>query len=463
MKNFKIICLLFLFTAIGLTSCQKDEYSLGDKPETSQIDYEVIQDYNVDPGGNTVILKLNSDKVTPIWNYGTGRSNRAIDTIRFAFKGEYTIDLDVVSAGGIVDLDPITISVTEDNLNYVNDPLWTALTGGVGQSKTWLLDLDEEGVSKYFAGPMYFYGTENGWLEGGDAGCYGDDCWNWSPDWAGNSWLMPAADFGYMTFSLDGGPYVTVDNKTLASGEKSGSFYLDKDKHTLSLVNAVMLHNQGNDACVNDWGKITVFSLTDDTMQLGVLRRDDCDGAAMLVYNFISKEYSDNYVPVVEEPSIDEGFDPSFEPGELLTMLTGGPSAGRVWKLDAAGNPIDWIAGGIGWTVDSSSSYNWGWNEAWDAAADDSWIRFDQWGGMNYTRSQNGVESTGTFSINAETNEITLINNTLIQEPGSWMNPTINVIKVIKAYDDYESKGIWFGTSYDDSKDEWFAFHYVVL
>ena len=38
----------------------------------------------------------------------------------------------------------------------------------------------------FYAGPMFFYGTDNAWLEGGDNGCYGTDCWNWSPEWKGN-------------------------------------------------------------------------------------------------------------------------------------------------------------------------------------------------------------------------------------------------------------------------------------
>jgi hypothetical protein len=43
------------------------------------------------------------------------------------------------------------------------------------------------------------------------------------------------------------------------------------------------------------------------------------------------------------------------------------------------------------------------------------------------------------------------------------MNPTTNVIKVVKVFNaDFETKGIWFGTSYDESKDEWFVFHYVI-
>ncbi|MDT0685407.1 hypothetical protein [Autumnicola psychrophila] len=472
MKNLK---LWFGFFLVGLllSSCQSEEYSMGDKLDPSEIDFEVIQDYDIDAGGNTVILKFNTPGATPVWNYGTGKSSRAVDTVRFAFQGDYEINLDVITAGGVVDVDPVTISVTEDNLSYVEDPLWTKLTGGNGQSKTWLLDLDEEGTSTYFGGPLYFYGTNNGWLEGGSewdggaTGCYeeGGDCWNWSPEWAGNTWLMPAGDYGSMTFSLEGGPFVTVDHQMAANlGEQSGTFFLDKDNHTLTLTDAGILHNEGVDACAINWGNVHIFSLTDDTMQLGVLRPDGCnnEGPAMLVYNFITEEYKENYVPEVEEPTIDEGFDPEFESGELLQILTGGPSSGRYWQLDANGNPIDWIASGMGWTENADSSRDWGWNSNWDELAANSWIRFDQWGGMNYTRNQNGVQTSGTFSINEENNEIILeAGNTLLGVEGHGLSPSTSTLKVIKAYDDV-SRGIWLGTLYDESKDEWLAFHYIL-
>ncbi|MEL4307738.1 hypothetical protein [Joostella sp. CR20] len=297
--------LSLLLVAIGLiySSCDDHEYEMGSKLAIDKIDFTIEQDLSIDAGGNTVILTSNTPEIIPIWDYGTGKSNRAIDTINFAFAGEYVIKFSAMTEGGVVEADPVTITVTEDNFNYVQNPLWIKLSGGVGESKTWVLDLDENGVSKYFVGPQYFYGTDNGWLEdgnewsGGSTGCYGDDCWNWSPDWQGNQWLMEAGDYGTMTFSLDGGPFVSVNHLMMPSlGEENGTYYLDANAHTLTLTNAEMLHNQGNDACVDSWSSIRIFSLTDDTMQLGVLRKDSCDGAAMLVYNFISKEYSDNWV-----------------------------------------------------------------------------------------------------------------------------------------------------------------------
>ena len=192
--------------------------------------------------------------------------------------------------------------------------------------------------------------------------------------------------------------------------------------------------------------------------------RTNSEGPWWLIWNYVSKEYADNYVPVITDPVFDEGFNPTFAPGELLTMLTGGAGAGRLWKLDGNGNPVDWLAAGVGWTTGASSSYNWGWNDDWAAIATNSWIRFDQWNGvLGYTRNQNGVLTSGTFTINEETNEINLGTETLLQNSTSWMNPTTNVIKVVKAFnEDYLVKGIWFGTSYNATNDEWFVFHYIV-
>lgn len=299
MKKFKIHILLLIAAVIAIVwSCQDFDNEIGRKLDVSELDFTVVQDYTTDPGGNTVILTNNTPKTIPVWDYGTGKSNRAIDTIHFAFAGTYTIKFAALTDGGLVNAEPVTITVTEDNFSYIDDPLWVMLSGGAGNHKTWLLDLDANGVSKYFAGPQYFYGTDNGWLEGGEDGCYGSDCWNWNPDWAGNQWLMDAADFGTMTFNLEGGPNVIVNHLTIPSlGTQVGTYYLDAEAHTLTMTNAGILHNSGNDACVNNWGSIKIFSLTEDTMQLGVLRKDDCDGAAMLVYNFISQEYNDTWEP----------------------------------------------------------------------------------------------------------------------------------------------------------------------
>lgn len=475
MKNIKLIISFCLLTLVAFTSCSDDDYKLGTLPDKSEITYDLYQDLNLDPGGNTVILKNTTPETILTWNYGTGKSTKAVDTIHYAFKGDYTINITATTDGGLVYLDPVTVAVTEDNLNYVNDPLWTALSGGVGESKTWVLDLTEDGLSKYFTGPLSFYGTSNGWLEegnewdGGATGCYGDDCWNWDPEYA--DWLLPLGDYGTMTFSLDGGAIFTNVKPMEGNIQENGTYYLDVDNKMLTINDASILRgykaNNAGLAGVSDWTNYTVLSLDENTMQLGVIRDKDIDGEgpAMLVYNFISKDYSDNWVPEDIIPEIDEGFNPTFQSGELLQILTGGPAAGRFWKLDGSGNPVDWIAGGIGWTTSSADSYDWGWNDTWTETAANSWIRFDQYGGsQNYYKNENGIETKGTFTINADTNEVMLSDSaTLIGVEGHWMSPTTSTLTVIKAVPDtFQSTGLWFGTSYDASKDEWLAFHYVI-
>ena len=166
--------------------------------------------------------------------------------------------------------------------------------------------------------------------------------------------------------------------------------------------------------------------------------------------------------PPPSAPKPDDGFNPTFAPGEILNMLTGGSaSPGRFWTLDVNGNPIDWIAKGNGWTIDKSSSYNWGWDDSWDVAVKDAGIRFD-YDGQKYTRIQNATVTTGTFTIDEAKNEVTLVGNTLLQNSASWMNPSATTLKIVKGWPaDYRTKGIWFGTSYDAGKDEWFAWHYI--
>ncbi|POY37463.1 hypothetical protein C3K47_06790 [Solitalea longa] len=459
MKHLKKFIWVVLIGISFITSCQKETYELGRLLDKSEIKFEVVQDLVADPGGNTVILINKTPGTIAKWDYGTGKSMKDRDTIRYAFKGDYTVNLSFATDGGIVEADPVTVKVTADNLNYVSDPLWIALSGGPGNEKSWVLDV----TAKYFAGPLFFAGTNNEWpytKETESFGCGGSDCWNWNPQ-NDPSWLVPSGDYGTMTFSLKGGPFVKTNHLMLSGrGQESGTYYLDKDKKTLTMTGATPLHDTFRDGCVGEWGKIRVMSLTENTMQLAVLRTS-CEGPCLLIYNFISKEYSDNWVPPAPPAGddFDEGFNPALSSNELVDMLTG--TSTRTWGLDVNGNPVDWVAKGKGWTAGQGDSRDWGWNDSWVAAATNSWIKFEKTG-LKYTRSQNGTLTSGTFSVDASTNEINLGSNTLIQNAGHWMNPTQTTIKVIKAFKGEEAtKGIWLGTAYDSTKDEWLVFHYI--
>jgi hypothetical protein len=453
MKKIQTILYALLGMLFLATSCQDDDHALGSKLDKSQITFEVKQALNIDAGGNTVILINSTPGTISMWDYQTGKSNRAIDTVHYPFKGKYTIKFSVMTGGGLVALDSTIVEVTEDNLAYVNDPSWTMLTGGAGNEKSWVLDTE----AKYFSGPISFYNATTlavAW-EPGLADVYPN--------------IMSAGDYGVMTFDLkQGANYHAVKLQEGPQKEENSTFALNTSTMTLTIHgDATILRSykpaKNGMTGISDWQNYVVFSLTEDVMQLGVLRDKDVDGEGpiLITYNFLSKEYSDNWVPSGPLPP-DEGFNPEFEPGELLTLLAGGPFQSQAFVLDTAGNPVDWIGKGRGWTTGHASSRDWGWNDSWDDAVKDSWIRFDRVG-LKYSRYQDGVLTEGTFSINEATNEITLTNGLLLQNSASWMSPAATVIKVVKAFPgETAEKGIWFGTSYDTPKDEWFAFHYII-
>jgi hypothetical protein len=281
MKFIKQITLLIFIVAAFVLSCKKKDYSLGRLPDKSEINMEVKQDLVVDPGGNTVYLINHTDKVEPVWNYTTGKSMRRVDTVRYAFKGDYKIARSAITDGGIVYLDTINIRVTQDNLNYVSDPLWIALSGGPGNEKVWTLDLDANGVSKSFDGPVFFCGDEYRW--GGTCAKPGGNCWTWFPKWSDNTWICPKGDYGTMTFSLKGGPFIKVDQKMIPnSGVFNGTYYLDKDAKTISFSGVTPL-NQGWDQL---YSKGWLITLTDKTMQIAFKHPSKAEAE---IFNYISQ------------------------------------------------------------------------------------------------------------------------------------------------------------------------------
>jgi hypothetical protein len=471
MKLIKGIALFGFIAVFTVVSCKKKDYSLAGTPDKSAIDMEVKQDLTVDAGGNTVYLINHTDQVEPVWDYATGKSLRRVDTVRYAFKGDYTIKRTAVTGGGLVELDPVTIHVTKDNLNYVNDALWILLSGGPGKEKTWVLDADPAGNEKMYSSPIYFSGASNvnstkasdglsvKWVQCTDKS--DPLCWMYAPNYVNDTWAADKRDYGFMTFSLKGGPFLTTDHKGVAGvTTESGTYYLDINTLTLTTSNATVLSVAFTPGDANVYSA-KVLTLNENTLQLAVKNKTKNE---YQVLNYISKQYNDSWVPPPPPAAKpDDGFKPVFASGEILKMLTGGPtSAGRYWNLDVNGNPVDWIAKGNGFTKDKSSSATWGWNQTWDDAVVDSYIRFDNVSGQNYSRYQNGVLTKGTFTIDETNNEVTLVGNTLLQNPASWMSPTATKLKIVKGWPtDYRTKGVWFGTSYDAGKDEWFAFHYV--
>ena len=464
MKNIKIVITTFLMLALLMSSCSPDTYSLDGITDKSDIQYEIKQDLVVDPGGNTVILINKTPGVVLTWDYVTGKSNKATETVKYAFKGNYTIKITAVTAGGIVELDPYTITVSKDNLNYVNDPLWTALSGGVGNEKTWYLDLNADGVSKYFSGPLTFSGNKLGWQKE----CTGDTalCWTWEPEWKGNEWIADKGDYGSMTFSLKGGPFVTVNHKlTTTRGIENGTYFLDAAKHELTMTNAAILQNSWGANDVADWSNYKIINLTEDVMQIAAYHKSK---AEFVIFNFISKNYSDNWV-AKDVPDPNPAIDLSG--GTVDDLLSTTTTNTKTWSL-SKDTPFNW--------TDLNGIFLNNWNSVadYEAAGWTGYVTADQANviknkisfsadGTVKTVTSNGATATGTYETSTDgTNIITFTGITPSFPIGSsWATVSTtdqNQWKIVKtAKTGNVVTDIWFGKR-DPIKSEYMVFHFVL-
>jgi hypothetical protein len=272
MKNKLKILLPFLGLALLFTACTPENPKLEALMDKSALKFSITTDPS---NPNKFILTSLTPDVTPYWVTPMGNSTSAIDTIDIPFPGTDTIRYSVEGAGGLASADPYVVKVTTLDSNYVSGPMWKDLTGGYGKSKTWVLDCDANGVSKYFAGPIYFAGI--------------DLSWEWDAGWA--SWIMPLGNYGTMTFNLIGNANFSSNNEMLPLGSATGTFMLYPSTNQLQTNGAQVIHDGLQGANVISWySKMTIKSLTANTMQLIVATPSE-----WLIYNYITLDYYETH------------------------------------------------------------------------------------------------------------------------------------------------------------------------
>jgi len=270
MKLKLMILIAFSGSALLFSSCRPKKYELGILTDKSALKYTIAPS-STNP--NNIVLTSLTTNATPVWVTPVGQSQRIQDTVNIPFPGTYKFIYGVESAGGFVQADTALVIIKTLDQNAVSTPMWVHLTGGFGHSKTWVLDLDASGVSKFFGGPIYFAGTG----------------WEWDAGWSGNSWICPAADYGTMTFDLIGNANFSSDNKAVpALGSATGTYMLYPATNELQTFNAEVVHDGSQGSGVANWyAKMTIKSLTDSTMQLIAVK----DANNWFIYNYITKAY----------------------------------------------------------------------------------------------------------------------------------------------------------------------------
>lgn len=158
---------------------------------------------------------------------------------------------------------------------------------------TWHIDLRADGSHAHFAGPMYFYGTDDSWASVTNGEPVLGDSWSWEADYAGNSWIVgeDPRDFGSMTFTEDGKVSVTTIAADGNATTVEGTYTVDEAAKTITLdgVDLLGLPSQIGKTR-NARTNLKVLSLTDETLQIAVLRDPELSGEGPCLLSF-------NYVP----------------------------------------------------------------------------------------------------------------------------------------------------------------------
>lgn len=258
---------------IILTGCRPDVVRLGAALNKDALKFSATPD---PANPNNYILKSLTPNVTPYWVTPTGKSIRVTDTVNFPFPGTDTIYYSVESAGGIVSADPLVVTVNTIDANTVGDSNWVNLTGGLGKSKTWRLDVNAAGASKFFNGPIYFAGA--------------NFSWEWDAGWA--SWICPPGDYGTMTFDLMGNANLNVNNSMLPSTSGTGKFMLNVKSKTLTTFGVDILHDATQGGQISNLRtNLVIKSLSADQLQLVGAN----NGGTWVIYNYISQHYYDTH------------------------------------------------------------------------------------------------------------------------------------------------------------------------
>jgi len=229
-------------------------------PDKSKLKYSVTQQQGHD---NIVYLNSQTAGAIPYWSYDGGSSTLALDTLVFPFSGKYVIKYSVNSAGGYVDGDSTTITVTNTDLATITDPGWSFLTNGQ-TGKTWVLDMTK---------PIGWYGFD--YLKHNGSA----DDWNYHPDYVGNEWVMPNRDYGSITFDLN-----NAKNYKKVALDAGGNASTCTAKFNLDLVNKKMnltgcgLLDGSHLADASNWNALTILDLTDSTLTLAVVRDNPAAG-----------------------------------------------------------------------------------------------------------------------------------------------------------------------------------------
>lgn len=367
--NTKKSIYLSLAAALLLGSCSPDEYSLSKPDLTAE---ELVQGvaYTVDVDAqNTITLTSLLDKsYNCYWVHPNGRAQGNVATLALPFAGTYEVTFGVDTRGGVVYGAPYQFTINTNNMSLLEDPLYTYLTGGVGQSKKWVPVDRDYGVGNC-TGPVMYANPDDVLNDGSASTDIGINHMvpNWNPGF--QSWLIPQ-DSPYMkssmTFSLDDKQGCTVsvyraeEDKTYNG--KWNLLVEDKNHPTLSFTDAFALHNVAFDeVCANYTDKIVITALTPYFLQLATMRTNS-EGPWWIVWNYIAEDVQQGKVQIPSDEA--EYLNPTAPVlPEIEDLET------KLFTTDI--NGVEFMGAEMTFQVSQDAAYDWMWwngaTSAWES------------------------------------------------------------------------------------------------
>ncbi len=175
------------------------------------------------------------------------------------------------------------------NVKFVKEKLYN----------TWEFDLKPDGSHYKFVGPVFFYGKDACWASYTNNQPVVGETTGWDADLLQFPGLSVSADHcqGTMTFyqDEDGNDKVKV-HQVQADGsykDSEGTFTVDEKNKTITMtidpLNAV---EYIGGITRTDETKIKVMSLSDEALQLGVIRSAD---GQLMIYNYVTSDVKNGY------------------------------------------------------------------------------------------------------------------------------------------------------------------------
>lgn len=302
MKTKNIIFTALLFLSAIMTGCSPDEFSLGGQTVSPDdlaegVAFTIEHDAN---NPNIIYLKsLMGAKYTVLWEHPQGRSQEPEVTLKMPFAGTYTVKFGVETSAGVVFGEPVEFTISDFCADFISGTVWEYIAGGAGGSKTWVYDNGQ-----------YGYGT--GEFTYGSPDDNPDLCRKLYYNIAsGESLFVPNWDPGVnhtsanfastMTFDLVGRAGYSYYNGDTGETQE-GIFNLNEDLLTLTLVDADLMHPDGWTERRDTWRQnMQIVEIDENHMRVAYTRIPGSWGGEWIeVFNYVTKEWADNYQPTVD-------------------------------------------------------------------------------------------------------------------------------------------------------------------